>query len=163
MSSKSIDDLRSKGKHYEAKDLADTLLQENPNDADLNFKAARVNDYLGYTNHAISFYEIALKNSLNPEKVKDALLSLGSSYRALGDAQKSEKLLIDASIQFPHANDIKVFLAMAMYCSGKHQQAFELLLELLVATSADPSILQYKKSIKFYAQDIGRVWSEKSI
>jgi thioredoxin-like negative regulator of GroEL len=60
--------------------------------------------------------------------------------------------------EFPDANELRVFLAMADHNLGQSRKAVETLLSLLAKTTNDPAIATYRRAIEFYAQDVGRTW-----
>jgi tetratricopeptide (TPR) repeat protein len=153
-------DLRLKGKHAEAKDLLVALAAESPNDAELQYEAACVHDYLGEEASALGYYRAALGGALSEDHLRGAYLGLGSTYRALGRYTEAEATLRQGLDRFPQANDLKVFLAMTLQNLGRSKAAVECLLTLLAQTSNDKDIQAYRKAIVSYAQDVERRWPE---
>jgi thioredoxin-like negative regulator of GroEL len=61
--------------------------------------------------------------------------------------------------EFPDANEMRVFLAMADHNLGQSHKAVETLLSLLAKTTNDPAIAAYRRAVEFCAQDVDRTWS----
>jgi hypothetical protein len=111
--------LRRAGQHEQARTLAVSLAGQFPGDAELQYQAVCVHDFLGRESEAIPFYLAALAGQLPAEHLRSAHLGLGSTFRALGLAR------------FPDAAELKVFLAMELHNLGQSKQAVELLLGVL--------------------------------
>jgi tetratricopeptide (TPR) repeat protein len=67
MTNETIAWLRAAGQHREALDLVRQLISENPDDADLQYQAACLNDFLGNESDAVPFYEAALAGNLQAQ------------------------------------------------------------------------------------------------
>ena len=154
MSSEAVDFLRHEGKHEEARRLVVQLVADAPNDAELQYSAACVHDFLGYESEAVGFYIAAMAGDLGAESRRGAYLGLGSTYRTLGRYIEAKATLLNGLARFPHANELRVFLAMALHNLGQSKEAVESLLLLLAETSSDPDVQKYGAAIKFYAKDI---------
>jgi tetratricopeptide (TPR) repeat protein len=153
-----IRNLRREGKHEEARALAVELVARAPGDAELQYEAACVHDYLGRETEAVAFYVSALAGSLPLESLRGAFLGLGSTYRTLGRYRDAKATLLEGLARFPEANEIKVFLAMALHNLGESKQAIESLLLVLAETSKDEAIRACRKAIELYAKDIEKSW-----
>ena len=151
--------LRRAGKHEEACALAVSLAAQFPGDAELQYQAACVHDFLGREAQAVPFYLAAMSGELSVEHLRSAHLGLGSTYRALGQYAEAEHTLREGLARFPDAAELKVFLAMALHNLGQSKHAVELLLTVLAQSSSDAHIQGYREAILFYAQDIERSWS----
>ncbi len=158
MNASRIRELRALGKHEEALRLASDLAAALPADAEVQFEAACVHDYLGEEAKAVPYYRAALASGLNRERQLQALVQLGSTLRALGKYRDARETLELAVAEFPDAHEAKVFLAMALHNCGESKTAVETLLLLLARTSTVPGISAYKRAIEFYAQDVERNW-----
>ena len=152
--------LRANGRDAEARDLLVALTAQSPNDAELQYEAACVHDFLGEEVSAITYYRAALLGPLSEENLRGAYLGLGSTYRALGRYIEAEATLRLGLQRFPQANEMKVFLAMTLHNLGQSKAAVECLLTVLAETSSDRGIQAYRRAIAFYAQDIERVCPE---
>jgi len=144
MNRSSANALRREGKHEEARTLLLSLAALSPNDAELQYEAACVHDFLGHEAQAIPFYQAALAGALSGESRRGAYLGLGSTYRVLGRYAES-------------AATLKAGLAMADHNLGNSRRAVEALLELLAETSGDEGIRRYSKAIGHYARNIEQV------
>jgi tetratricopeptide (TPR) repeat protein len=150
--------LRKTEKHEEARQLLLELHAEFPNDPQVNYQCAWIHDLLGLEREAISFYEKAIQEGLSGDELKSALLGMGSTYRCVGEYQKSIETLQQALTLFPNSYEFKVFLAMAYYNINEHSKAMELLLNSLVNTSKDEGVLRYQRAIRFYSDKLNQIW-----
>jgi len=150
--------LRETEKHEEARQLLLDLHAEFPNDAQVNYQCAWIHDLLGLEREAIPFYQKAIQEGLNGDELKSALLGMGSTYRCIGEYQKSVETFEQALTLFPDSQEFKVFLAMAYYNINEHAKAMELLLKSLVNTTKDEGILRYQRSIQFYSDKLNQIW-----
>jgi tetratricopeptide (TPR) repeat protein len=150
--------LREAGNHEEARQLLLTLHSEFPNDPQVNYHCAWIHDLLGLEHEAIPFYEKAIETGLTGDDLKSALLGMGSTYRAIGEYQKSIETIQYALTLFPVSLEFNVFLAMAYYNMGEHAKAMELLLNSLADTSNDEGILRYRRAIRFYSDKLDQTW-----
>lgn len=153
--------LRTEGRHEEAQAILLRLARAHPEDAEIQYAAACVHDYLGHEADAVPFYIAAIAGGLLGDDLRGAYLGLGSTYRTLGRYADAEAALREGLRRFPDANELKVFLAMVEYNLGRARSAVEALLRLVAETSADENIRAYREAIAFYAGDIDRVWSSQ--
>jgi tetratricopeptide (TPR) repeat protein len=150
--------LRESEKHEEARQLLLQLYTEFPEDSQVNFQCAWIHDLLGLEREAIPFYEKAIRTGLDGEDLKSALLGLGSTYRCIGEYQRSIDTFQHALSLFPDSHEFKVFLGMAYYNIGQHSNAMDLLLTSLADTSSDEGILHYQRAIRFYSDKLDQTW-----
>jgi tetratricopeptide (TPR) repeat protein len=150
--------LRETEKHEEARQLLLELHSEFPNDPQVNYQCAWIHDLLGLEREAIPFYEKAFQEGLSSDDLKSALLGMGSTYRAIGEYQKSIDTFQHALTLFPSSHEFNVFLAMAYHNVGEHSKAMELLLNSLAATSKDEGIVRYQRAIRFYSDKLNEIW-----
>ena len=144
-------ELRESGELEEARSILLKLVEERPDDPRVNYQCAWVHDVLGLEREAVPFYERAIEGGLGGEDLEGAIVSLGSSYRVLGEYERAVEVLRDGATRFPENRAMQVFLAMALHNVGEHSRAMELLLRNLAETTADGNISSYKRSITFYA------------
>ena len=151
--------LRESGKHREANELLLKLVNEFPDDALINYQCAWSFDILGEEAKAVPFYENAIKLGLPPNDLEGALLGLGSTYRTLGEYEKSKNIFLKGIELFPNNKAIQTFYSMTLYNLNEHNKAVELLLKCLIDTTKDAEILKYKKAIDFYSDKLDQIWS----
>ncbi|MFD0048030.1 tetratricopeptide repeat protein [Actinomycetes bacterium NPDC127524] len=154
---KSIE-LRKVGKHKESNKLLMKLVQEFPDDAAINYQYAWSFDLLGEESKAAPFYEHAIKLGLSSKDLEGALLGLGSTYRTLGEYEKSKSTFLKGIELFPNNKAIQIFYSMTLYNLNEHSKAMELLLKCLTDTTTDDEILGYKKAIDFYSDKLDEIW-----
>lgn len=151
-------DLRNDGKFEESNALLLRMVEKWPNDAVLNYQCAWSFDVLGKESEAITYYENAIELGLAENDLQGALLGLGSTYRVLGEYEKSKDVLLKGINLFPTNRSIQVFYAMTLYNLNEHHHAMELLLKCLLDTTNDKDILNYQKAIRFYSDRLKNVW-----
>ncbi len=150
--------LRSNGQAEEARHRLLALVATYPDEARVHFQTAWTYDVLGLEREAVPFYERALNLGLHGEDLAGALLGLGSTYRTLGEYQRSIACLRRGVEEFPDNRAMEVFLAMALYNAGDHREAMERLLRIIADTSEDVSIRGYNRAITFYADKLDETW-----
>jgi tetratricopeptide (TPR) repeat protein len=150
--------LRESENYEEARHFLLELHSEYPDDPQVNYQCAWIHDLLGLEREAIPFYEKAIQAGLNKEDLKSALLGMGSTYRCLGEYQKSIQTFQHALTLFPNSHEFNVFLGMAYYNIGEHSRAMGLLLNSLADTSSDHGILRYQRAIRFYSDKLDQTW-----
>ena len=150
--------LRESQDHEEARQLLLELHSEFPEDPQVNYQCAWIHDLLGLEREAIPFYEKAIEAGLSGDDLKSALLGMGSTYRCIGEYQKSIDTFQHALTLFPTSQEFNVFLGMAYYNIGEHSKAMELLLTSLADTSRDEGILRYQRAIRFYSDKLDQTW-----
>jgi tetratricopeptide (TPR) repeat protein len=138
-----------------ARQLLVKMCLNHPNDPLLNYRCACVHDSLGMEEDARPYYENAIRLGLQGECLEGAFIGLGSTYRLLGEHAKSIEVLLEGSRQFPNSRVMKVFEAMALHESGKHNLAVALLLHCIAERPGDQSIALYSRAIQEYAQAYG--------
>ncbi len=151
-------ELRESGRTREALDLLLGLCDERSDGPGVNLQCAWAHDKLGLEGEAVPYYERALELGLDGDDLEHALRGLGSTYRALGEYDKALTTLTRAVEVCPDARSLQVFLAIALYNSGRGKEACEMLLRIISATSADQDVLACRAAIDTYAEDLDRTW-----
>jgi tetratricopeptide (TPR) repeat protein len=149
---------REEGRDEEALRLLLSLHEEMPRDGDVNLQCAWIHDKLGLEAEAVPYYKAALEAGLHGEDLHDALLGLGSTYRALGRYEESLRTLDRGVKEFPADPALKVFRAMSLYNTGQAKEACQLLLTVLATTDPPEAISRYRGAISEYARDLDRTW-----
>lgn len=149
--------LRKEGKLEASNKLLLELVENYPEDAMINYQCAWSFDVLEQETQAINYYEKAIELGLPDEDLKEAYLGLGSTYRTIGEYEKSKKVFENAIDRFED-HSLKVFYAMTLYNLEAHGESIEILLKLLAETSSDKSINSYQKAILFYSDKLDQVF-----
>ncbi len=149
--------LRKNNKPEEAISLLTTLLQSFPNDPDVNYQMAWTCDFMGKESEAAPFYEKAIANGLVEDR-SGAMLGLGSTYRCLGEYEKSLKVFDQGIAEFPDNRSLKVFRALTLHNLGKSEDSIGVLLIQLLDTTGDQSIKMYDKALRFYSNKLSETW-----
>lgn len=150
--------LRVEKRIPEAIEVLTNLLAVCPDNAEYNYQMAWCHDLLGKEVEAVPYYVKAIKEGLSSTELQGAYLGLGSTYRTIGEYQKSKDTLLEGIAHFPERKEFRVFLAMTLYNLKSHQEAMEILLNLLCDTTGDKSILSYERAIRFYADKLDEKW-----
>lgn len=150
--------LRSEGKLTESNEILKGLAKDDPENAEINYQCAWSFDVLGKEAEAVPYYEKALQLGLNDEDTVGAIIGLGSTYRTLGNYQKSQTIFESGLGCFPENNALKTFYAMTLYNLGENVKAMEILLTCLVQTTKDPDIKSYERAIAFYSDKLDKTW-----
>jgi tetratricopeptide (TPR) repeat protein len=151
-------ELRKKGNYKESNDLLLRLVKECPDDAIINYQCAWSFDVLGEESKAVPYYEKAIELGLTGSDLEGALLGLGSTFRTLGQYEKSQQTFQKGIALFPNNRAFQVFYSMTLYNLKEHDKAMEFLLKCLLDTTTDPSILKYKRAIDFYSDKLDKTW-----
>ncbi|MEK4700055.1 tetratricopeptide repeat protein [Solibacillus sp. FSL R7-0668] len=151
-------DLRENGNYKESNELLLELVQDFPENASINYQCAWSFDLLGKELQAVPFYEKSIQLGLSSKELEGALLGLGSTYRTLGEYEKSKNVFLKGIELFPNNRAIQTFYSMTLYNLNEHTKAMELLLNCLINTTTDDEILKYKKAIDFYSDKLDTVW-----
>lgn len=149
---------RKENKLKESNELLVALAKEYPADAYINYQCGWSFDCLGEETQAVPYYEIAIRGKLQKDDLQNAYLGLGSTYRTIGEYEKSKVVFDKAISLFPKNESLKVFYAMTLYNLQAHNEAMELLLKCLTNTTSDQSILMYKRAIEFYSDKLDETW-----
>ena len=151
-------ELRRRGSHKESNEVLIKLVEQYPNNASINYQCAWSYDLMGEEAIAVPYYEDAIRLGLPKEELEGAFLGLGSTYRTLGEYEKSKKVLQQGIEKFPNNGALQVFYSMTLYNLNEHSQAMEILIKTLLETTKDQNILNYKRAIEFYSDKLDEVW-----
>lgn len=151
-------ELRKNERLQESNELLVRLVKDSPDNPLLNYQCAWSFDILGREAEAVPYYERSIKLGLSGVDLEGAILGLGSTYRTLGNYEKSKEVFEKGLKLFPGNNALAVFYSMTLYNLSEHRKAMEYLLKCLLETTNDEEILRYKKAITFYADKLDQVW-----
>ena len=150
--------LRKSGKFEESRSLLFDLLSNAEFGAKVHLHIAWSYDNEGKEQEAIFHYQTALLGPLTKNERFDALFGLASTLRSLGEYEKALIYFEQTISEFPDSAEVQPFYAMCLYNLGRNKEAVALLLELLVSTTDNAAIKDYKKAITLYAKDLDRKW-----
>lgn len=134
------------------------LLEAFSDDPEINYQIGWTYDSMGKESEAVPYYEKALANGLSGTDREGAFLGLGSTYRCLGEYEKSNAVFEWGISEFPGNRALKVFYALTLYNCNKNAKAMELLLGQLLDTTSDAEIKAYDRALRFYADKLDEVW-----
>ncbi|NMH67494.1 tetratricopeptide repeat protein [Bacillus sp. RO3] len=150
--------LRESTDYKDSIDRWKELIQAEPANAFLHYQCAWTHDAMGNESGAVPYYEEAIRLGLDDTDLQGAYLGLGSTYRTLGEYEKSREVFEKGLEHFPENTAMKVFYSMTLYNLSEHRKGMQLLLECIAETSQDPGIEPYKKAISFYSGRLDTVW-----
>lgn len=136
------------------------LLDQAPEDPKVNYQIAWTYDSMGKESSAVPYYERAIAMGLQGEDLNGALLGLGSTFRCLGEYQKSLQILNKGISLFPEDRSLKIFRALTLYNLGKKAETVEILLQHLLDTTNDENIRAYEGALRFYSNKLEQTWIE---
>jgi tetratricopeptide (TPR) repeat protein len=138
-----------------AQTLADNWLNREPQVAVAHYLAGWARDAQGLEADALVHYEKAFELGLSGEDLRGALLGAGSTYRNLGQLDRSEELLRRGIQDYGDASEFSAFLALTLYSRGRSKEAISILLKVLADTATDVHIKRYERALKYYAANPG--------
>jgi tetratricopeptide (TPR) repeat protein len=130
------------------------LLEEYPDEAQVLFEVGGSYDVMGQEGEAIPHYRRALELGLEGEMLQECLVCLGSSLRYVGEFKAAVETLEEAADKFESNGSGRVFLAMAYYSSGRHEDAVRTLIEVILDTTSDEDILAYEEALTYYKDNL---------
>lgn len=149
--------LREEGHPEQARERLLALTATFPDAVDVAYHTAWVHDVLGLEAEAVPYYERCLQgDGLREEDRRGALLGLGSTYRVLGRFGQAVETLRRGVSEYPDDGALRTFLSMALFNTGEHHEAMEILLRLVAASSDSPDVQRYRPAIEHYAADLTR-------
>ncbi|GIO10164.1 hypothetical protein J31TS6_61920 [Brevibacillus reuszeri] len=135
------------------------LAGEYPTDAKVMYECAAAHDRLGLEAEAVPYYETAITlGTLDVEDLRGAYLGLGSTYRCLGQVEKSISLLTKGISLYPDDHSLRVFLALAKYNAKDYEGSVQLLLDSLLETSSSEHVQLYRRAIRYYRDRLDQTW-----
>jgi tetratricopeptide (TPR) repeat protein len=149
---------RGEDKFDLAESLFNELIADYPDNPELYYHMAWLNDRMGREIAAVPYYVKAIELGLSGDDLRGALLGLGSTYRTIGQYENAVVTLKKGIESFPDAHEFPVFLAMAFYNTGQNKDAVSMLLNLLLETTNSEAILRFKRAIALYAEDLDQLW-----
>ncbi|MBM7646915.1 tetratricopeptide (TPR) repeat protein [Scopulibacillus daqui] len=135
------------------------LVNEHPQDSDIQFQAAICCDRLGFESKAVPLYEKAIQLGLPEHQLKIAYTNLGSSLRVLGRYREALKCFETGLQHFPDFRPLTIFKAMTLYNLQESSQAVQMLLQQLIETTSRKDILYYEKALRYYSDHLDAVKS----
>lgn len=151
-------ELRREGRLKESSKILINLANEYPDNSIIHYQCAWSFDAQGLEKEAVPYYEKAISLGLPDEYLQEAFLGLGSTYRTLGEYEKSKEVFEKGMVKFTENRALKVFYSMTLYNLREYSKAMEILLTNLAHTSLDENVKRYRKAIDFYSDKLDEVW-----
>jgi tetratricopeptide (TPR) repeat protein len=149
-----VTDARKRGSFEDAMRILTSELAKRPSDGSIYYQIAWTHDALGREADAAPAYERAIALGLSDADLEGAYLGLGSTYRCIGDYDKSLATFKRAVELFPTNNAFRVFSSLTLFNLGQAEQSIRILLKQLVATTTDENIKKYGQALLFYSDKL---------
>jgi len=146
--------LREGGQAEQARPLLIALAAEYPDDAEVQYQAAWVHDYLGLEEDVVPYYERALTLGLPEPEQEGLVLGLGSTYRNVGRIADSLTLLERGVRDYPTNHAMRCFLALSRLSNDEPREALALAFAVILDTSNDPTIDRYRRALSSYRDEL---------
>lgn len=146
--------LRESGRAEQARPPLIVLATEFPDDAEVQYQAAWVHDYLGLEKDAVPYYERALALGLPEPEMEGLVLGLGSTYRNVGRIADSLALLERGVADYPANHAMRCFLALTRLSNNEPDEALALAFDVILDTSADATIDRYRRALSSYRDEL---------
>ncbi len=146
--------MRESGQAEQARPFLIALAAEFPDDAEVQYQAAWVHDYLGLEEDAVPYYERALELGLPEPELEGLVLGLGSTYRNIGRIMDSLSLLERGVADYPANHAMRCFLALTRLSNDEPDEALALAFDVILAASADASIERYRRALSSYRDEL---------
>lgn len=143
-----------------SQELLLALLNEHQDNALVLYEVGGSYDVLGEEKDAIPYYRQSLDAGLAGADRLECLVCLGICYRNVGQFVRAVDVLETAVEEFPNDNGAAAFLALAYYSHGREDEAVGLLLDLLLTTTRDETILAYADTLDFYKDHLDEIWND---
>lgn len=125
-----------------------------PDDAEVQYQAGWVHDYLGLEVEATPLYERALALGLPEPQLEGLVLALGSTYRNVGRIDDARALLRRGVRDYPGNEAMRCFLALAELSAGNGPEALALAFDVILATSGSADIDRYRRALAAYRDEL---------
>ncbi len=136
-------------------EAARRLHAERPRDARIAYEYAGAYDSAGEEDRAVTIYQDALDAGLREPYRHRAQLQLASSLRNLGRVEEAVAIVDDVTARHPESLGAAAFSALVHHDAGDPTGALRGLLGVVAATSSDPDVARYRRSLTAYGEQLG--------
>ena len=128
------------------------LGERYPGDARVLYERGGAVDSAGHPTEAVPLYEAALSAGLREPFRHRCQVQLASSLRLLGRTEQAVAVIDAAGAAYPDSLGVAAFRALVRHDAGDPTGALADLLATIAATSADPDVERYRRSLGRYAE-----------
>ncbi len=132
--------------------LVSPLVDNEINNALVQFEMALIYDAMSQDDEAIPLYEKALSIGVPQEKRCELILCLGSSYRNVGKVDSAKRILKTAIEEFPNHIGLRCFYALALNSAGEKGLAARILMDAILNIQPE-SVKPYVKGLLHYRNE----------
>ena len=133
------------------------LHQRFPNDGRVLYELAGTYDSAGRETEALGWYEQALATRIDEPYRHRALLQQASTLRQLGRLDESLAILDGLAADYPDNVAVVLFRALTLHDLGRDTEALRATASQLVASSAEPDVQRYLRSLRRFTSQIGSI------
>lgn len=141
---------------HERIEVARRLYAGRPGDARVAYEYAGTHDSAGDPEAAVPIYHAALDAGLREPLRHRAQLQLASSLRNLGRLAEAVAIVDDVTARHPESVGAAAFSALVHHDAGDPTGALRVLLGAVAATSTDPDVARYRRSLTASGEQLGR-------
>ena len=132
----------------------DELGERHPGDPRVLYERGGTFDSAGRPAEAVPLYQAALEGGLREPFRHRCQVQLASSLRVLGEPEKALAVIEEAAAAYPDSIGVAAFHALVRHDTGDPSGALAGLVATLAATSADPDVERYRRSLAAYARTL---------
>ena len=126
-----------------------------PGDARVAYEYGGTMDSSGHGEQAVPLYREALAGDLREPYRHRCSIQLASTLRNLGRLDEARAEIEQVVVAYPDSLGVLAFAALIRHDCGEATLALSGLLAALAATSTDPDVARYRRSIGRYAESLG--------
>lgn len=143
-----------------AEQILTDLFRHYPDAIEVHEEYAR----LRYAQHrfaaSIPYLERLLERGVPEPAQREMMWMLGNAHRCIGSYEKAETIFEQAIEKYYAPWEFMIFLTMTLHNNGKHTEATQYLLELLLSSTKSKTVKAYRGVIEFYSEHLDVVWKE---
>lgn len=147
-------ELRKKGFFEESRNILLSLIGSEVGCGTLYLNIAWSYDNQGSEESALKYYMMALNEPLSEDDYFEAKFGLACTYRCLGHLNDAEQVFKTLVRDFPSKTEVVPFFALCLMSSGKKDNAFKIILELLIKYPPTDAISGYSKALMGYLDEL---------
>jgi tetratricopeptide (TPR) repeat protein len=130
----------------------ESLLAEHPDHPVLVYEVAGAYDTAGQEEKARGLYERAIDLGLAGDALRRCLCQYGSTLRWVGEYDRSLAVLDRARKEWPESDAVRVFRALTLNDSGRHDEAVAELMTVITAHAEVTDLGRWAEGLRGLAQ-----------
>ena len=147
-------EFRNEGFFRKAREILATLVETQPENANLHYQLGITLGRLGDHRGAIASYRTALKLGLPEEDESHAILACATTLRAQRRYFEAARELRRGLERRPDDDGLRTLLALCLHKLGMYDDALHTAMQLLLTTTRSPSINAHAQLIALYVDEL---------